>query len=371
MRPSVFVSERLCLLVDCLNAHLMRIIAVNLPTRLLLLALPLIAGLQVKAQPLPFETIAEVTVGAMPESVIGDEHFLYASNLGTGSNPLGKDGNGYISKFSYAGELLEQQFISLAGQLDGPTGMALLGDRLFVSDLDEVIGFDLNRAAAPVRIDLRGQRVTFLNDLVAVSDHQLVVSATNAKKLFLIDTLTESFEPFGLDFALNHPNGLAFDAEANKLYVAANRVHTIGSNMSNGEVLVLDLDLDNASATLDAQVANAGFFLDGISLFDNGQIVYSDWVSGSGATGVLRRFDAQSLTLATPTNLQLQGFADFFWQDRQRILAAPNLIGGKVRLLRLPIPEPSSHVHLLLLLGSVLGSHSLRTRRWDRRWWFG
>lgn len=315
----------------------------------LILSLRLLSLAEVRADPLPLETLAEVNVGGMPESVLAGPQYLYASNLGTGSNPLAKDGNGYISKLSYSGDLIEQRFISLRGQLDGPTGMALIGNRLFAADLDEVIGFDLDGVASPLRIDLRSQGVSFLNDLVAVSDRHLIVSGTNVKKLFLIDTVAESFTPISLDFTLNHPNGLAYDPATAKLYVAANKVHSIGSSVSNGEILVLDLDIAGAAAMFDTRLANAGFFLDGISLFGDGEAIYSDWVSGGGATGTLRRFDIESLAVDMPTPLGLRGFADFDWNPARRILAAPNLLDGRVRLLTLPVPEPAAGWQLLLV----------------------
>lgn len=326
----------------------------HLVARLLLFALALVLVVEAHADPLPFETIGDVTVGGRPESVIGDAQFLYASNLGTGANPLGKDGDGYISKISYTGELIEQKFISLRGQLDGPTGMAFIGNRLFAADLDEVIGFDLDGVASPVRIDLRSQGVSFLNDLVAVSDRHVVVSGTNVKKLFLVDTVAESFTPIGLDFTLSAPNGLAFDPATDKLFVAANLVHNIGSSAANGEVLVLDLDVESASATFDTRLSNAGRFLDGISLFGDGQVIYSDWVTNGGATGTLHRFDIDTLEVDMPTPLGLSGFADFHWQQGRRVLAAPNLTAGRVRLLSLPVPEPATDWQLLVFVAAAV-----------------
>lgn len=330
----------------------MGITTMHLVARLLCFALPLVLLAEVHAEALPFETIGEVTVGGRPESVIGNDQYLFASNLGTGSNPLGKDGDGYISKLSYTGDLIEQKFISLPGQLDGPTGMAFLGNRLFAADLDEVIGFDLDGVAAPVRVDLRSQGVSFLNDLVAVSDRHLVVSGTNVKKLFLIDTVAESFLPIDLDFTLSAPNGLAFDPATDKLFVAANLVHNVG-NTSNGEVLVLDLDVENASATFGTRLSNAGRFLDGISLFGDGEIIYSDWVTNSGATGTLHRFDIDTLEMDMPTPLGLSGFADFHWQQGRRVLAAPSLTAGRVRLLSLPVPEPGTQWSMVVVVAGA------------------
>ena len=307
----------------------------------------LFACRDVGGQPLQFDPIAEVLVRGRPESVIGDAGFLYASNLGVGANPLAKDGNGYISKISYDGVLLEQQLIAMPGQLDGPTGMALLGDRLFVADLDEVFGFDLQGQAAPLRINLSQFGVSFLNDLVAVSDHELVVSGTNVRKLFLVDTTAQSASEIQLDFVLSAPNGLAFDPQSGELYVAANLQHQIGANNSNGEVLKLDLDIAAASAAFSDRLSGAGRFLDGIALFGADQLIYSDWVTNGGPDGVLGRLNISDMSPATSTQLNLAGFADFHWQANRRLLVAPDLVNGRVQLLRLAVPEPSTIVGLL------------------------
>lgn len=313
-----------------------------------------------RGEALEFDFVAETTVGNKPESVIGDGTYLYASNMGSGSNSLAKDGNGYISRLTYDGTLVDQNFISQRGVLDGPTGMAILGERLFVADIDEVIGFDLNRVATPNRIDLRPFGVGFLNDLVAVSDRHLVVSETNTKKLFLIDTVAGSAAQLQLNFTLNHPNGLAYDAGSEQLYVAANIQHTIGASVANGEILKLDLDIASGSASLVSRGQNAGLFLDGIALLGDGELIYSDWVSFSGNTGVLRRVGIDGWTTLEASNLGLKGFADFHWDPVHRLLAAPNLIDGRVRLLSLPVPEPSSYV-LLVAAGAVALTSRRRT----------
>lgn len=314
----------------------------------------------VGAQPLSFDFVAEAHVGGKPESVIGDQNFLYASNMGSGANPFAKDGNGFISKLAYDGTIVDRNFISLPGALDAPTGMAFVGNQLFVADLDEIVGFDLDGQATPNRIDLRSFGVSFLNDLVAVSDRHLVVSGTNAKKLLLLDTVAQSTVELQLDFTLNHPNGLEFDQQTGQLYVATNIQHTIGANASNGEVLKLDLDVAGDSASFVSKAANAGLFLDGIALLNDDQLIYSDWVSFDRTTGVLGRAHADDLTLAEPTDLSLKGFADFHWQEERRLLAAPNFVDGRIRLLRLPVPEPTTSC---LLLGTLLFGGCL-ARRW-------
>ena len=87
------------------------------------------------------------------------------------------DGKGFISKLAPDGSLLELKWIggeAAAGVLDAPKGMALVGDKLYVTDINEVRSFD-RQTGKPI-----GQVVinsaTFLNDVAAAPDGRLYVS---------------------------------------------------------------------------------------------------------------------------------------------------------------------------------------------------
>jgi hypothetical protein len=74
-----------------------------------------------------------------PESAVldPDAGVLYVSNVN--GDAADADGNGYISKLSLKGEVLEQQW---AGGLDAPKGLALHEGLLYVSDITKLAVID-------------------------------------------------------------------------------------------------------------------------------------------------------------------------------------------------------------------------------------
>jgi sugar lactone lactonase YvrE len=118
-----------------------------------------------------------------PESVLHDpEADVYlVSNINGGSSD--KDGNGFISRVSPKGELLELRWIDGARPgvtLNAPKGMALVADTLFVTDIDCVRRFH-RLTGAPLK-ELCLEHASFLNDL----------AATEGGDLYFSDSGTES-----------------------------------------------------------------------------------------------------------------------------------------------------------------------------------
>ena len=76
-----------------------------------------------------------------PESTVydADRDVLYVSNInGQGTD---KDGNGYISKVALDGTVTESEWVT---GLDGPKGLAIVGDKLYVSDITALVEIDIN-----------------------------------------------------------------------------------------------------------------------------------------------------------------------------------------------------------------------------------
>lgn len=80
-----------------------------------------------------------------PESVIEarDGEALYVSNAG--GDGSAKDGNGVISIIGKNGTMIDRNWSvgTEAMPLHGPKGMALIGDNLFVTDIDHVVIIDV------------------------------------------------------------------------------------------------------------------------------------------------------------------------------------------------------------------------------------
>lgn len=104
-----------------------------------------------------------------PESVLYDPatNILYVSNIG-GVPPNKKDGDGFISQVSLDGKIINLKW---AKGFDAPKGMAILGDKLYVTDIDRIKAVDLKTGKTANTWKVAGAK--FLND-VAVSADSIV-----------------------------------------------------------------------------------------------------------------------------------------------------------------------------------------------------
>jgi glucose/arabinose dehydrogenase len=110
-----------------------------------------------------------------PESVIHDEEqdVYFVSNVD--GPPTERDGNGFISRVSPDGRVLDLKFID---GLNAPKGLAIRGTELWVSDIDLLRSFDRVTGAALKTIDLQPHGAVFLNDVAIGPDE--AVYATDA-----------------------------------------------------------------------------------------------------------------------------------------------------------------------------------------------
>src|SRR6476469_8828662 len=105
-----------------------------------------------------------------PESVRYDTDLdaYFVTNIN--GNPSVKDGNGFIAQVD-AGNTASVKMLVQGGKngatLNAPKGMAIVGDTLWVADIDAVRAFNKRTGAVIATIDLRAMKATFLNDVVA------------------------------------------------------------------------------------------------------------------------------------------------------------------------------------------------------------
>lgn len=161
-----------------------------------------------------------------PESVLydADTDMYYVSNIN--GAPLDEDGNGFISQVSPEGTVSELKWIN--GETEGvtlnaPKGMAIMGDNLYVADINTVRVF--NKSTGELTNSIAIDNASFLNDVatdgmnaVYVTDSGLNASfaTTGTDAIYKIenDTATEVVA----DTGLNSPNGIVVDGDT--LYVA-------------------------------------------------------------------------------------------------------------------------------------------------------
>jgi sugar lactone lactonase YvrE len=160
-----------------------------------------------------------------PECVLWDpeQDVYFVSN--TNGDPTAADKNGFISKVSPDGKVLELKWIdgSKKGiELSAAKGMAVAGKLLYVADLDTVRMFDRKSGKARGKIVVKG--AVFLNALTispdgkslyvsdsAVKFNQGKFTGTDGDAIYRIDLKQKSVKPLIRDKNLHWPNGVLAD----------------------------------------------------------------------------------------------------------------------------------------------------------------
>jgi sugar lactone lactonase YvrE len=87
-------------------------------------------------------------------------------------DPFAKDNNGFISRLTPDGKVDSLKFIAGGAKgvtLNGPKGMAIVGDTLWVADIDVVRGFNKRTGAPVASVNFPG-KPKFLNDIAVGAD---------------------------------------------------------------------------------------------------------------------------------------------------------------------------------------------------------
>lgn len=258
-----------------------------------------------------------------PESVLWDatRKVWYVSNIN--GNPPQKDDNGYIVRLGPDGQTMDSlPFINGADDditLHAPKGMALVGDTLWVSDIDAVRAFDVVTGTAVATVDLSALQATFLNDVAAGADGTIYIT----------------------------DSGIAFDAQGNVTHPGQSRVFAIAGRAAREAVVLPKESGANGiawNATLDAWMI-VGFNSpnvfawspgaatvsvlgtgpgggDGLIVLADGRAIYTSWADSSltifqdGASSTLRK--------------GLPGPADLGYDPARGLVAVPLFMANRV-----------------------------------------
>ena len=189
------------------------------------------------------------------ESVLWDESkgLYFVSCIGA-VPPTAEDGDGYIAQIDQRGNILNA---SWAKGLDAPKGMAIQGDDLYVTDINEFVVIDYATGSIKERIPVEGAQ--FLNDIALVPDGQVLFSDSNTNKIHEYADGTVS--TFLEDTLFGGPNGLFIDEET--IYVAG---------FGSGDVNTIDRKTKTITNHGKGTVPGG----DGVEPWDGG-MVYSNW----------------------------------------------------------------------------------------------
>lgn len=215
------------------------------------------------------EQIWRVAGLANPESAAlsADGSFLYVTNVnGEGD---AQDGNGFISRISIDGRVLQREF---ATGLDGPKGIMLGGDALYVADIDELVVIDASTGAVRRRVAAPGAR--FLNDLTFAPDGQVLIADSGTARIYAIRS--DTMEVWLEHELLASING--FWPEADRLIVTTMAGRLLAIDYATRDITVLAEGLGDA---------------DGVAPLSDGRYLVSEWpglmhvVAGGAHTTIL------------------------------------------------------------------------------------
>lgn len=247
-----------------------------------------------------------------PESVVLDsgEGVIYLSNVNGEANEA--DGNGYVSKLSAAGEVLEKDWVT---GLDAPKGMALHEGKLYVSDIDRLVVIDTG--TGEVAATHEAPDAKFLNDVTAHEDGRVFVSDMMTNTIHVLEN--DAFEVWLQDDALENPNGLL--AESDRLLVGAWGVMAEDfSTEVPGHMMAIDYGSKAITSLGNGEpIGN----LDGVEADGKGGYLVTDWMSG----GLLRVSADGKAELLMDLN---QGSADHEVIEADGVAVIPMMMDGKV-----------------------------------------
>lgn len=157
-----------------------------------------------------------------PEAVRYDPHqdVYFVANWGPDADDE-RDANGFISRVDAAsGEIQSLRFItgSTATPLHMPRGMFILGDTLWVADVDGVHGFHRESGEQIAFVDFREFEPGFLNDVAATPGGTLYVTDTGRGRIYRI---REGAAEIAVDDPrTGPPNGITWDPDRQAFLLA-------------------------------------------------------------------------------------------------------------------------------------------------------
>jgi hypothetical protein len=296
-----------------------------------------VAPAQPAAQPaavLPFAPVPPILVRGVgfesPESVLYDElaDVYLVSNVNGGLADA--DGNGFISRLGPDGNVQNLKWIDGKASgvaLDAPKGMAFVGDKLYVADINVLRSFDRKSGQPLGKVAIVG--ATFLNDVSAGPNGVLYTSDTGLGKIQGLADVQKTgsdaiytVDPRGVvgvlvkGTELGQPNGLLADNEG-----------VWGVNLAGQLYRVTVQGQRHVVATL------PGAGLDGLTLLDGGRLVVASWETltvyiSKAAPAPAGTFDPLITDLNSP--------ADLGYDPKRRQLLVPLFKENAVYIQQVP-----------------------------------
>jgi len=247
---------------------------------------------------------ASESILKIPESVIYDpvDSVLYVSNIN--GNALKADGQGFISKLSTSGKILQLQWIT---DLNAPKGMGIIGRKLYVTDLTELVEIDISGSEVINKYTIPDAKLA--NDIATDVSGNVYISDTTRDNDTIYRFTAGKVEPWFHHDGITRPNGLLFSG--NILYAGGSGSKKIAK-------------IDHLEGDL-IDIVHVGSLIDGLVDIGNDQLIFSDWY---GKIFLLQDFEEVSLLLDTIPDQY--NAADIFYVQELEMLLVPTFFDNRI-----------------------------------------
>jgi hypothetical protein len=236
----------------------------------------------------------------VPESVFYDENnqVLYVANIN--GKPTDKDSNGFLSAMEPDGRITRLEWVT---GLHAPKGMAMLGDRLFVADIDRVA--EINIPKRTIVKFYEADDAEFLNDCIIGDKGRVYITDMKTGAVHrIVDSEIETWFPAG---TFDSPNGINYRDDY--LYVGV-----------KGKIIRID-PRDKSQEI----IAEFDGGVDGLEIDQEGRFIFSDW------SGLVRRVAPGSKPeVLFNTTDQKVNAADIHLRADNNILLVPTFFDNRV-----------------------------------------
>jgi DNA-binding beta-propeller fold protein YncE len=262
------------------------------------------------------KAVWEISGLAGPESalVVPAAGLMYVSNVD--GEALGKDGKGWIAKVSLDGKTVNKDF---ATGLNAPMGMAIVGDKMYVADIDEFV--EINLADGKIVAKHAAEGAKRLNDAAADSKGNVYATDTLTNSVYRLSG--GKVDVFVKDDQLAGPNGIL--VEGDNLIVNTWGVLSGDGwkTKTPGGMFTVSLADKSIKAMGDGKPFGN---LDGMIALGDGAYVLTDWMAGK----VLK----YSKDGKVETLLELgQGAADMGYDPATKTMYVPQMMKGTLHAL--------------------------------------
>jgi sugar lactone lactonase YvrE len=265
---------------------------------------------------------ATVTGFSHPESIRYDaeDDVWYVSNIN--GDPSAKDGNGFISRLKGDGTVDSLHFIEGGRNgitLNGPKGMAIVGDTLWVADIDAIRSFNRKSGAPLTSIDLKG-KAKFLNDAVAAPDGVYITDSG----------FGPNFSHSGPDQVFRVAGGKATVALSNKALAAPNGIawDSAGGRFLIGPFAGKTIQAWEPGQSKLKAVAETQGQVDGLEVLSGGRVLYTSWTDST--------LNLLENSKVAPEAGKLPSPADIGIDTKRSRVAIPLLMEDRVEFRPLP-----------------------------------